>query len=85
MKRKTPYRHSVKQHIREGRVVHRYERGKGKKPRVVIGASHLSGPRWRVSRGDANATVSASGIVEAMRTGIDALPAQGETVTVRRI
>ena len=49
MRRKSPYRHEVSNHVRQGRPVQRYARGKGDKPphnprrrRVVGGTSPLS-------------------------------------------
>ncbi len=36
MTRKSPIKHPVKQHLREGKVVHHYERGSGKAPRLPI-------------------------------------------------
>ena len=43
MTRKSPIKHDVKQHLREGHVVHHYERGKGKAPRQVIGSTSRGG------------------------------------------
>ena len=44
MKRKSPYEHPVRNHVRQGRPVRRYLRGEGDKPRStrrkrVVGAS----------------------------------------------
>jgi len=33
-KRKSPYRHSVRRHEREGKIVHKYVRGEGDKPEI---------------------------------------------------
>lgn len=48
-RRKSPYRHDVSNHVRQGRPVQKYERGRGGKPalnprrrRVVGGVSPLS-------------------------------------------
>jgi hypothetical protein len=47
--RKSPFKHPVKQHLRKGRVVHHYERGEGKAPRVVIGSPRSVGASYRVN------------------------------------
>lgn len=50
MTRKSPVRHPVRTHIRNGVHVHRYERGSGKAPRAVIGtASTHRGGVYRVN------------------------------------
>ncbi len=83
--RKAPYRHPVKQHRRQGVLVHHYERGKGKAPRETIGSRSLSGGRWRVARGGESVTLPASNIVDALRKGIDSLRGGEETVTVIKV
>lgn len=85
MTRKSPFRHPVKQHLREGKVVHHYERGKGKAPKPPIGEHTLSGSRWRVTRAGHSVTVAGGDIVSGLSRGIDVLPAAGESVTVQRV
>ncbi len=57
MSRKSPVRHKVKTHTRQGKRIKSFERGKGKKPqrpRKVVGRSgwytDRLGRRWRVDR-----------------------------------
>ena len=52
-KRKSPYRHRVKNHVRNGHSVNEYRRGKGKKPKfvkpIVVGAKNVGVfSRWDV-------------------------------------
>ena len=49
MTRKSPIRHPVKPHLRAGVHVHRYERGDGKAPHVVIGSQSARGGTYRVN------------------------------------
>ena len=50
MTRKSPFKHPVKQHLRRGKVVHHYERGEGKAPRLVIGSQSAGrGGSYRVN------------------------------------
>ena len=35
MTRKSPYKHHVRKHIRKGKPVHDYDRGKGNKPSLI--------------------------------------------------
>lgn len=46
--RKSPYRHKVHSHKRQGRLVHQYMRGKG--PKVIFTASHRSPAVYRKRR-----------------------------------
>ena len=82
--RKSPYKHPVKQHIRQGVVVHHYERGKGKAPRQTLGESSI-GPRWRVTREGYRVTVRGGDIVQGLSNGINLLPSAGQSVTIQRV
>jgi hypothetical protein len=49
-KRRSPIKHDVRAHQRQGRPVHHYERGEGKAPRAVIGSTSVGrGGTYRVN------------------------------------
>ena len=82
MKRKTPYRHPVKSHVRSGNRVTNYERGKGNKPK---GASKSSLGRGGVNysvqvfypSGSESYSVGGATYVGALKSGLSHLDADG--------
>jgi len=70
--RKSPIRHPVKPHLRAGVHVHRYERGEGKAPRLVIGASHRGGSYSVIIIGDRTESfsVNAGNYIGALDSGL---------------
>jgi hypothetical protein len=87
MPRRSPYRHPVKSHLREGRRVHKYVRGEGSAPRRVIG-SHAGGGGYSVTvEGGGRSesfTVQAGGLPEAMSTGLGRATLTPQVVRLRR-
>jgi hypothetical protein len=87
MPRKSPIRHDVKQHLREGHVVHHYKRGEGKAPGSVI-MSHSRGGGYQVTvEGGGRSesfTVQAAGLSEAMSTGLGRATLTPQVVRLRR-
>lgn len=88
MARKSPIKHDVKQHTRNGKLVHHYERGSGKAPRVAIGRVHRSsGARFTVTlMGDKTEsfTSDASGYLGALDSGINRASGSVQAIRIRR-
>lgn len=87
MTRKSPIKHPVKQHLRKGRVVHHYERGSGKPPRVPIGRAVGGEARFTVTiMGDKTETFTsdASGYLGALDSGINRASGSVQAIRIRR-
>ena len=87
MKRKRPYRHPVKSHVRSGNKVTNYERGKGNKPR---GSSKRSLGRGGVNysvqvfypSGSETHSVGGATYVGALKSGLTRLETEDAPIRV---
>lgn len=86
MTRKSPIKHPVKQHLRKGRVVHRYERGDGKAPRQSIGRVRKLGGYTVTVMGDRTETfgVDAGSYLGALDSGINRASTTPQAIRIRR-
>jgi len=92
IQRKSPYRHAVSSHYREGKYIDRYERGKGNKPNNPGRSINKLSPKngFNVTlyylEGQETHPVKAGNYTEAVMSGFD--QAEGEEmpqhVRVRR-
>ncbi|MFX0209080.1 MAG: hypothetical protein ACFFDT_24060 [Candidatus Hodarchaeota archaeon] len=71
MPRKSPYQHEVKGHIRSGMKIHKYKRGKGKKPskprKIIRKAEQKS---FNVKIDDRNYKIEAVTFASALNMGL---------------
>ena len=86
MTRKSPIRHPVKPHLRAGVHVHRYERGEGKAPKAVIGASRRGGSYSVIIMGDRTESfsVNAGNYIGALDSGLERTAQTPIAVRMRR-
>ena len=87
-RRRSPYRHDVKQHLREGHVVHHYKRGEGSAPRQVIGARSGGGGGYSVTviggSGQETHVVQAGSYPGALTAGVNQSSISPLAIRLRR-
>ena len=88
--RKSPYRHPVRQHKKSnGTVVHKYERGKGKKaepPRKVIAAVPTrKTSRFTVTVNDQTYRINEDSIPAAIEAALQKYPGTPKVIKVRGV
>lgn len=66
MKRKTPYKHDVRNHLRGGKPVNKYERGRGGKPKVTRKSRVVGGSLPSHGSSTYDVTVSYAGSSEVL-------------------
>ena len=87
MTRKSPYRHKVHTHIRDGYRVTEYHRGQGKPPMIlskVLIRNKVKGSKYYVTIDGSRHEVQAGSIIDALDSGLSFSTKSPSSVIVRK-